>query len=181
MIGIEVAEVGSVDRFDRMNDRRQKGEVFGVMLEDNAKRLGELANMVSAVAEGFGDGVRSTEAVCEFGKAVKCCVTLNLDTDHNYVVDTEEGLVAVFVHAFSVVGATFLREKGEDFGGEGGVRLGEAEESVNSRHGSVDGGGCGSETDVERELELTADRSDAADNVSAVDRAAVPGISGAVG
>jgi hypothetical protein len=181
MVRVEVAEVRSVDRFDRVNGRWQKGEVFGMMLKGDAGGFVEFADVVSAVAEDFSDGVRSTEAVCEFGNSVECCIALDLDADHNRVVDTEEGLVAAFVHAFTVIGATFFCEKGEDGGGKRGVRLGEAKESVDRVDRSVDRGGCGGEVDVERELEFAANGSNTADNIGTVNGAAVPGVSGAVG
>lgn len=59
--------------------------------------------------------------------------------------------------------------------------LGEAKEIVDSGNGAVDKGwGLSGEREVKRELEFTANGGDAADNVSAVDWAGVPGISGAV-
>jgi hypothetical protein len=72
----------------------------------------KFADVVGTVAEGFGDDVGSTEAVCELGDAIECCIALDLDADHNNVADAEEGLVAAFVHAFAMVGATFFSDKG---------------------------------------------------------------------
>jgi hypothetical protein len=61
------------------------------------------------------------------------------------------------------------------------VRLGKAEEVVDSGDRSVNQGwGIGGESEIERKLEFATDGSDAADDVSAVDRTGVPGISGAM-
>lgn len=59
--------------------------------------------------------------------------------------------------------------------------LGEAEESVDGWDGSVDGGGYRGKADIERELELASNGGDAANNIRAVDGAAIPSIRGAVG
>jgi hypothetical protein len=61
------------------------------------------------------------------------------------------------------------------------MRLGKAEEGVDGGNGSIDGRGWSGKADIERKLELAANGSNAADNVGAVDGAAVPGISGTMG
>ncbi len=100
--GVKVAEVGSVDWFNRVNNGWQKGEVFRVVLEGDAGRFVEFTDMVSAIAEGFSDSVRSTEAVREFSDAVECGVALDLNTNKDEVVGSEVGSRATFVDTVSV-------------------------------------------------------------------------------
>jgi hypothetical protein len=77
-----------------------------------------------------------------FGDSVECCVALDLDMGHNFITDADEGLVRLFIHAYTVVGATFFSDKGNVVGRKLGLRWCEAEESMNGRDRSINEGGC---------------------------------------
>jgi hypothetical protein len=181
MRAVEVSKVGSVQRLGGTDSGGKEGNVFRMILELGTGGGIPFTKKVGAVTEGFGDNVRSAKTVRELGHSIDGSVTLNLDADHNKVIDGEQRLVAGFVGAFAVVGAAFVGEDSKDFGRESGVRLGKAEKIMDSRDRPVNKGwGLGGESEIEWKLEFATDGGDAADDVSAVDRAGVPGIGGAV-
>jgi hypothetical protein len=138
MRAVEVSKVGSVKWLSGTDSGWEKGNVFRVILELGTGGGVPFTKKVGAVSEGLGDNVRSAKTVRELGHAID--VTLNLDADHNKVFDSEQRLAAGFVGAFAVVGAAFIGEDSKNFGGESGVRLGEAEEIMDSRDRPVNKG-----------------------------------------
>jgi hypothetical protein len=107
---------------------------------------------------------------------------LDLDACHDHVTDFEQLLRARRVDAFAVVGATFFDKQSEDRSREDRLGLGKAEKAVEVGKGGVNGrGGSRVEVDIEGKFEGTADGCNTADDVRAIDAAAVPGVGGTMG
>jgi hypothetical protein len=127
------------------------------------------------------DTERASDLVGKLGDTVEFCTALDLDANKDEIAWDEAGSRATFVNTITVRLATIFDDEGNNFAGEIDVlasmfdvikdgSAGISQWSDRVRAISIEG-------KVERKLEFTAHSRDAADNVSTINRAAVPSVS----
>ena len=178
MRAVKVLEVGPIKWFHWANGRGKEGDVLGMVFEVGGLRGAEFAKAISAITEQFDNFIGASETVRKFGDVVSVGFALDLDADHDDVVEGEEVLGAGFIHLLSMVSMAFICEIVKDGGGEGGISLSKMEEVVdisnitsNRLRGWLEG-------KIEGKFKFTAGGSNAVYNFSAIDAAAVPGVGG---
>lgn len=138
--------------------------------------------LVVAVLEDGSDSKRASASVGEFGDGAGGAGAVEFHGCVDDVVDLKGSEVPVRVGAVCCFEAAVFGEDSEDFGGEDGLALAEAEEVVEVVHLGVrrwDLGNC-CEIAVKRESEGSADSWDAANDVGAINSGGVPGVVGTV-
>jgi len=105
---------------------------------------------------------------------------VNGNADHDNVAYGKQVLVAVGVNTGIVIGATVGCEDLQNFARECRLGLGETEVIVNMFDTSIDGRWCWCKSNVHGKLEFAAKCCNAAQDIGAIDGAAVPGVGGAL-
>ena len=175
---VKVLEVGPIEWFHWANGRGKEGDVLGMVLEGGGLGGAEFAKAISTITKQFDNFVGALEMVRKFGDAVSVGFALDLNADHDDVMEGEEVLGAGFVHLLSMVSMAFVCEIAKDGGGEGGISLSKMEEAVDISNVTINGLRGWLEGKIEGEFKFTAGGSNAAYNFSAINAAAVPGIGG---
>ena len=178
MRAVKVLEVRPIEWFHWANGRGKEGDVLGMVFEGGGLGGAELVKAVSAIAEQFNNFIGALEMVRKFGDAVSVGFALDLNTDHDDVMEGEEVLGVGFVHPLLMVSMVFICEIVKDGGGEGGISLSKMEEVVDISNVTINGLQGWLEGKVEGEFKFAASGSNAVYNFSAIDAAAVPGIGG---
>ena len=133
---------------------------------------------VSAITEQFDNFIGASEMVRKFGDAVSVGFALDLDVDHDDVMEGEEVLGVGFIHPLLMVSMAFICEIVKDGGGEGGISLSKMEEVVDIGNVTINRLRGWLEGKMKGKFKFAASGSNAAYNFSAINAAAVPGIGG---
>jgi hypothetical protein len=134
-------------------------------------------------ASGVGENaIRATNLIRKLGNAVEFGVALDLNTNKDEVVGSEVGSRTTFVDTVAVSLTAVFDNKSNDLTGEVDMVAGLLDIVENGCAGIGDRAwrGLASSVDgkVEGKLEFTTHGGDAANDVSAVDRTAIPSVSG---
>ena len=151
---------------------------MGVVFEGGGLRGAEFVKAVSAITEQFDNFVGALEMVRKFGDVVSGGFALDLNVEHDNVMEGEDVLGAGFIHPLSMVSMAFICEIVKDGGGKGGISLSKTEEVVDIGNITINRLRGWLEGKIEGEFKFAASGSNAAYNFSAIDAAAVPGIGG---
>jgi len=178
---VDVATVGSVDVLGGPEAWREESQVDGVVSAFGGVGAIVGTDNVGAMVGGAKNFERATLLVAEFGDASMLGRALNGDAGLDKIADLKETLVNGAVGAGTVVFATVQSENLEDFGGESGVGLPEAEVVMNGRKFTKYGDGRCGERKVERKGKSATDGGDTAWDVGAIDGAGVPSVGSGVG
>jgi hypothetical protein len=177
---VEISEIGCVNGGAGEDSRRKRGECLGWVLEERTIGVAVTTDKVGTRAGGFDNCVRAAAAVGEFSDSTCGSIAVDLDAGHDEVADSVGNWSTRLVDAFAMGGAAFFSEEAEDLFGKAGGRGGEAKEGVDVG-GLIGSWGRGSlEAQIKGEAEGAADGGDAADNIGAIDGAAIPGVSSGV-
>jgi hypothetical protein len=136
---------------------------------------------ISAKPGSFNDFIRPAFAIRQFSNSAGGSVAVDLNTSHDKIADSKGNGGARFVGSFSVKSAAFFGEDTEYLLGELSSRPSEPKESMDV--GCLIGSRSwrGSEAQIEWKAKRPANGRDAADDVGAVNGAAVPSIGSSVG
>jgi hypothetical protein len=178
---IEVSKVGGVDGSARKKSRGKGRKVFSMVTLKRGVRVTMALKHVSSVAGGFGDDVRTAEAVGKFGDSAGRCVTGDLNSGHNKVTNTVRNSMTGVINTGTMGSASVFSEEAENLRGKSGGRRGETKKGMCILCLGRGRGGSGAKTEVVREAKGATDGRDAADNVSPVDGTAVPCIGSSMG
>ena len=178
---VEVSEVGSVDGSTRKEGWRKRRKGLSGVLEQWSSWRIVTPDKISAEACSFNDFIWATFAIRQFSNGAGGSVTVDLDTSHDKIANGKGNGGTRFVGALAVDGAAFFGEETEHLFGELSSGSSESKESMNI--GCLIGSGSRSwgKAQIERETERTANGRDAANDVGAVNGAAVPSIGSGVG
>ena len=178
MRAVKVSEVGPIEWFHWANGRGKEGNVLSMVFEGGGFGGAEFAKAISTITEQFDNFIGALEMVRKFGDVVSVGFALDLDMDHDDVMEGEEVLGVGFIHLLSMVSMAFVCEIVKDGGGEGGISLSKMEEVVDISNVTINRLWGWLEGKIEGEFKFMASGSNAAYNFSAIDAAAVPGIGG---
>jgi hypothetical protein len=177
---IQVAEVRAVDGVTGKDAGGSGREKVGRVRQRFGIRAVHGDNLITT--SGVSNGAEGTaDLEGELSNAWKLSVALNLDTDEDKVADRKGGSGAAQVNAIAVSLAAVFDHKGGNLLSKVDVSGGGFDifEDRGAGVGQRAKGGCGQiQGKVEGKLEFTAHSGYAADNVGAVDQAAVPGVVG---
>jgi hypothetical protein len=178
---VEASEIGSVDGGARKKGWRKRRQALSGVLEKWGSGRIMMTDKISAKSCGFDDFIRATFAIRQFSNGAGGSVTADLDTSHDKIANSEGNGGTRCVGAFAMESAAFFSEDTEHLFGELSSGPSESKESMNI--GCLIGGGSrnGSEAQIERKTKRPANGRDAANNVGAVNGAAVPSMCSSVG
>ena len=130
MRAVKVLEVGPIEWFHWANGRGKEGDVLGMVFEGGGLGEAEFVKAISTITKQFNNFIGALEKVRKFGDTVSVSFALDLDADHDNVMEGEEVLGVGFIHLLSMVSMAFICEIAKDGGGEGGISLSKMEEVV---------------------------------------------------
>jgi len=174
---VRVAKVRSIDGLTWSDYGRKKVQVFGMIGASCAVRFIERANGVGALMRDSDNLEGASCLIGQFGDSTISSIALDGDAGGDNVANLEECLIAMGVDTLAMIGASIVGEDFENFSGKCSLVLGKAEKIVNGKEITKNRFGLVVNGEVERELEFAAKGSDGAENISAIDGAAVPGVS----
>jgi hypothetical protein len=177
---VKVAEVGRIKRGTREKSRGKGKESLGSIADERGVGMAMTADKISAVASCFDNNVRSTSAIREFSDSASGGIGLDLHYSHDKVTNSKGDGGTGIINTLAVSSAALFGEEAKHLLRELRRGASKAEESMNV--GCLIGGrGWGfAEADIKGKPEGSANGGNAANDVSTVNRAAVPGISSCV-
>jgi hypothetical protein len=139
------------------------------------------ANHVGSETSRFNNLIRSTFAVSEFSNSSSSGITVNLDTSHNEITNSKGNRGARGVGTLTVDSTTLFSQETKDLLGELCSRASEAEEGMDVGGLLLSGSRGWRKTEIKGETKRATDSRNTANNIGAVNRAAVPGVGSSVG
>jgi hypothetical protein len=127
-----------------------------------------------AKARRFDDFAGSAFATRKLSDRTRCSIAVDLDARHDWVTSSEVSRISSLINARALSSTTLFGEGTEDSFGELGGGTGKTEKSVGIGSLICGRSRCRVETQIKWELERMANSWDAANDVGAVNRAAVP-------
>jgi hypothetical protein len=178
---IEISEIGSVDRVTGEQGWRKWRQSLSGVFEKRSSGRTITTNKISAIAGSLDDFVRSAFAIRQFSDGAGGSVTVDLDTSHDKIANSEGDGGARSIGAFAMKSATFFGEEAKYLFGELSSRSSKAKKSMNVRSLIGSRGWSRGKAQIERKSKRSANGGDAADDIGAINGAAVPSIGGSVG
>jgi hypothetical protein len=174
---IKVTEIRRVDGCAREERRWKRRQSLSRIFEQRRCGSTVKTDEVGTETGGFDDLIRAAFAVGEFRYGSSRGVAVDLDFSHDKVADCKGDRRSGGVGAFTMNSTAFLGEQTKDLFCELGRRASETEEGMNIRSLLLSRSRGRSQAQVEGKSERATDSWNTPNNISAVDRAAVPGVS----
>jgi hypothetical protein len=139
------------------------------------------ANHVGAETSRFNDFVGATFAIGKLSNSSSSGVAINLDASHNKVANSKGNGGARGIGAFTMNSTTLFGKQSKDLFGELGSRASKTKEGMNIGGLLLSRSRSWRKAEVKRETKRPTDSRNTANNISAVNMAAVPGVGGSMG
>jgi hypothetical protein len=138
------------------------------------------ADKISAKTGRFHNFIGSTLAVGEFSNGARRGITINLNFRHDKVANSISNRGAGFIGAFAMSSTAFFSQQAKNLFSKLGSWPGEAEKSMDIDSLIRSRGRSGGKTQVKWKAKWPANSRDTANDIGAINGAAVPSISSSV-